>query len=145
MLSYNSYWITISQNSIRKLRRLFMIQNTHDMLSIFLCETKHSRQYIVGTGVWYPLYVWFPFLTHRFFNIEISPRKSWPWNLLLRLLLANLVPNTLWALYLKVVSATFLLVCFFKSKGDYLWNKAKCILFHFKSSFCARDNQVIEF
>ena len=44
---------------------------------------------------------------------------------------------------LKVVSATFLLVCFFASKIEYLWNKQKCFLLHFESSFW--DNQILTF
>ena len=46
---------------------------------------------------------------------------------------------------LKVVSATFLLVCFFRSKQEYLSNYGKCFLFHFKSSFRSRENQILEF
>ena len=45
---------------------------------------------------------------------------------------------------LKVVSATFLLV-WFKSKREHLRNKEKCFLFHFKSSFRSRENQISEF
>ena len=34
---------------------------------------------------------------------------------------------------------------FFKSKVEHLGNKEICFLFHFKSSFCSRENQVLEF
>ena len=34
---------------------------------------------------------------------------------------------------------------FYKSKGEHLQNKEKCILFHFESSFCSWDNQVLTF
>ena len=34
---------------------------------------------------------------------------------------------------------------FFKSKGQHLENKEKCFLFHFKSSFRSRENQIVEF
>ena len=34
---------------------------------------------------------------------------------------------------------------FFKSKGEHLGNKEKCFLFHFKSSFRSRENQILEF
>ena len=34
---------------------------------------------------------------------------------------------------------------FFKSKGGHLWNKEKCFLFHSKSSFRSRENQILEF
>ena len=34
---------------------------------------------------------------------------------------------------------------FFKSKGEHLWNKGKCFLFHFKSSFRSWDNQILTF
>ena len=34
---------------------------------------------------------------------------------------------------------------FFRSKGEYLWNKEICFLFHFKSSFRSWENQILEF
>ena len=34
---------------------------------------------------------------------------------------------------------------FFKSKGEHLWNKEKCFLFHLKSSFHSQENQILEF
>ena len=34
---------------------------------------------------------------------------------------------------------------FCKSKGRHLWNKEKCFLFHFKSSFHSWDNQILTF
>ena len=34
---------------------------------------------------------------------------------------------------------------FFKSKREHLSNKEKCFLFHFKSSFRSRENQILEF
>ena len=34
---------------------------------------------------------------------------------------------------------------FFKSKKEHLRNKEKCFLFHFKSSFRSRENQISEF
>ena len=34
---------------------------------------------------------------------------------------------------------------FFKSKEEHLWNKENRFLFHFKSSFCYRENQILEF
>ena len=34
---------------------------------------------------------------------------------------------------------------FFKSKGEHLGNLEKCYLFHFKSSFRSRENQILEF
>ena len=46
--------------------------------------------------------------------------------------------------YLKVVSATFLLVCFVCLK-EHLRNKEKCFLFHFKSSSRSWDNQLLTF
>ena len=46
---------------------------------------------------------------------------------------------------LKVVSATFLLVCFVRSKRKDLWNKEKCFLFHFESSFRSWNNQILNF
>ena len=49
----------------------------------------------------------------------------------------------IWLLVLKAVSATFLLV-FFKSKREHLSNYEKCFLFHFKSSFRSRENQILE-
>ena len=36
-------------------------------------------------------------------------------------------------------------ILFFKSKGEHLGHKDKCFLFHFKSSFCSRENQNLEF
>ena len=42
---------------------------------------------------------------------------------------------------LKVVTATFLLVCFSSlSEAEHLWNKEKCFLFHFERSFRSWDN-----
>ena len=46
---------------------------------------------------------------------------------------------------LKVLSATFLLFCFIMSKREPLWNKEKCFLFHFESSFRSWDDQVLTF
>ena len=34
---------------------------------------------------------------------------------------------------------------FFKSKREHLGNKEKCFLFYFKSFFCSRENQLLEF
>ena len=34
---------------------------------------------------------------------------------------------------------------FFKSKREHLWNLEKCFLFHFKSSFRYRENQILVF
>ena len=47
--------------------------------------------------------------------------------------------------YLKVVSAIFLIVLFCMSKREQSWSKEKCFLFHFESSFCSWDNQVLTF
>ena len=46
---------------------------------------------------------------------------------------------------LKVVSATFLANLFCMPKRQHLWNKEKYFLFHFESSFCSRDNQILTF
>ena len=46
---------------------------------------------------------------------------------------------------LKVVSATFLLVSFFKSKQEHLPNQEKRFSFHLKSSFHSQENQILEF
>ena len=50
----------------------------------------------------------------------------------------------LWLGSLKVVSATFLLVCFVCLK-EHLRNKEKWFLFHFESSFRSWDNQILTF
>ena len=34
---------------------------------------------------------------------------------------------------------------FFKSKLEHLSNWERCFLFHFKSSFCSQENQILEF
>ena len=34
---------------------------------------------------------------------------------------------------------------FFKPKRKHLSNQEKCFLFHFKSSFCSRENKILEF
>ena len=34
---------------------------------------------------------------------------------------------------------------FYISKRQRLWKKKKCFLFHFQSSFCSRDNQILTF
>ena len=34
---------------------------------------------------------------------------------------------------------------FFKSKKEHLWNLKKCFLFHFKNSFCSRENHILIF
>ena len=44
--------------------------------------------------------------------------------------------------YLKVVSTTFLLVCFLSLNES---TCQKCFLSHFKSSFCSRENQFLVF
>ena len=41
------------------------------------------------------------------------------------------------------MSAIFLLVCF-SSLKEKLWNLEKCFLFHFKSSFHSRENQILD-
>ena len=46
---------------------------------------------------------------------------------------------------LKVVSASFLLVCFLYLKESTCETRKKCFLFHFESSFHFRDNQVLTF
>ena len=33
----------------------------------------------------------------------------------------------------------------FKSKREYLLNSEQCFSFHFKSSFCSQDNQILKF
>ena len=48
------------------------------------------------------------------------------------------------ALPLKVVSTTFLLVCFVCLNKD-LWNKEKSFLFHFEIYFHSWDNQLLNF
>ena len=45
---------------------------------------------------------------------------------------------------LKVVSTTFLLVCFI-SLGEHLWSKGKCFLYYFKRSFSFWDSQMLTF
>ena len=45
---------------------------------------------------------------------------------------------------LEFVSATFLLVCFLSLKES-TWEKRKKKLFHFKSSFRSRENQILGF
>ena len=45
---------------------------------------------------------------------------------------------------LKVVSATFLLVCFVSLKES-TFETRKCFLFHFVSCFCSEDNQILTF
>ena len=34
---------------------------------------------------------------------------------------------------------------FFMSEREHLWNKEVCFLFHFESSFCSWDNQILKF
>ena len=46
---------------------------------------------------------------------------------------------------LKVVSATFLLVCFVCLKERTCETRKNVFLFHFKSSFHSRDNQILNF
>ena len=46
---------------------------------------------------------------------------------------------------LKFVSATFLIVCFFKFKEKHFSNWEKYFLFHFRSSFCCGEDQILEF
>ena len=47
--------------------------------------------------------------------------------------------------YLKVVSATFLLVCFLYLNDSTCQITKKCFLFHLKSSYCSWENQILEF
>ena len=46
---------------------------------------------------------------------------------------------------LKVVSATFSLVCFLSLKESTWETRKNVFLFHFKSSFRSRENQILEF
>ena len=46
---------------------------------------------------------------------------------------------------LKVVSATFLLVCFLSLKKSTCETRKNIFLFHFKSSFHSRENQILDF
>ena len=46
---------------------------------------------------------------------------------------------------LKVVSATFMLVCFLSLNKSIFQIRKNVFLFHFKSSFRSRENQVLEF
>ena len=48
-------------------------------------------------------------------------------------------------LFLKVVSTTFLLVCFLSQKESTCETRKNVSLFHFKSSFHTRENQILEF
>ena len=48
------------------------------------------------------------------------------------------------AVDLKVVSATFLLVCF-SSLKEYLWNLEKCLLFHIRISFHSPEKWILVF
>ena len=34
---------------------------------------------------------------------------------------------------------------FYMAKREHLWNKEKCFLFHFESSFSSRDNEILNF
>ena len=43
------------------------------------------------------------------------------------------------------MSATFLIVCFFKFKEKHFSNWEKYFLFHFRSSFCCGEDQILEF
>ena len=45
---------------------------------------------------------------------------------------------------LKVVSTTLLLVCF-SSLKESTFETSKTFLFHFESSFCSRENQILVF
>ena len=49
------------------------------------------------------------------------------------------------AVTLKVVSATFLLVCFLSLNESTCQARKNVFLFHFKSSFRSRENQILEF
>ena len=46
---------------------------------------------------------------------------------------------------LKVVSAIFLLVCFLSQKEGTCETRKKVFKFHFKSSFCSQENQILDF
>ena len=46
---------------------------------------------------------------------------------------------------LKVKSAILLLVFFGSLKDSTCETRNKCFLFHFKSSFCSQENQILEF
>ena len=41
---------------------------------------------------------------------------------------------------LKIVSATFLLICFLSLNESTCQTKEKCFLFHIKNSFCSWEN-----
>ena len=46
---------------------------------------------------------------------------------------------------LKIVSATFLLVCFLSRNKSICQSRKNIFLLHFKTSFRSRENQVLEF
>ena len=46
---------------------------------------------------------------------------------------------------LMVLFATFLLVCFLILKESTWETRKNIFLFHFKSSFCSQENQILEF
>ena len=76
-------------------------------------------------------------------NVEILNNKWGQLQFLEGYYMKKLAPEINFSL--KVVSATFLLVCFFMSKRKNLWNKEECFLFHLESSFRSSDNQIWTF
>ena len=98
---------------------------------------------------------WYVFMTITTFNLLLFCIWSSEWVVYacyymfwIDLFMLELEPN-LFIFYwrnnvLKVVSATFLLVCFL-SKREHSWNKEKCFLFHLESSFRSWDNQILNF
>ena len=61
-------------------------------------------------------------------------------------LFGKVLPNWLFLVpMLKGCFHYFFASWFCKSKGEHLWNKEKCFLFHFRSSFRSWDNQILTF
>ena len=54
-------------------------------------------------------------------------------------------PFFLLRLLFKVCVCYIFASLFFKSKGEHLWNKENCILFHFKSSCLSWNSQILTF
>ena len=56
-------------------------------------------------------------------------------------------PNMLYQMFINLKDCVRYIFAslFFKSKEEHLWNKEKYFLFPFKSSFCLRENQTLEF
>ena len=85
-------------------------------------------------------------IVHKYNNTRCNPTpqtySSFEGTVALQIILLH---NTLTKRELEGCVHYIFASLFFKSKRQHSWNCGKCFLFHFKSSFHSRENQILEF